>query len=28
VRRSVAVELGATLGRGRMFGTPGPQPYA
>jgi EAL domain-containing protein (putative c-di-GMP-specific phosphodiesterase class I) len=28
VRRSVAVELGATLGRGRLFGTPGPQPYA
>jgi EAL domain-containing protein (putative c-di-GMP-specific phosphodiesterase class I) len=28
VRRSVAVELGATLGRGRLFGEPGPQPYA
>jgi EAL domain-containing protein (putative c-di-GMP-specific phosphodiesterase class I) len=28
VRRSVAVELGATLGRGRLLGEPGPQPYA
>jgi EAL domain-containing protein (putative c-di-GMP-specific phosphodiesterase class I) len=28
VRRSVAVELGATLGRGRLFGEPGPHPYA
>ena len=28
VRRSVALELGATLGRGRLFGAPRPQPYA
>lgn len=27
-RRSEAVELGATLGRGRLLGAPGPRPYA
>ncbi len=28
LRRSVAVELGATLARGKLIGAPGPHPYA
>jgi len=28
LRRSEAVELGATIGRGTLLGAPGPKPYA